>query len=244
MNPDSIGQAKKLFLEIRKGLSRYKHSVEVVVAPPFVYLSELERLSPSKRILLAAQDVFFEKSGAYTGEISLPMLKSVGVTHAIIGHSERRALGETDEDIYHDTVASIKSSVMTIVCVGENKRDSHGEYFNFVEHQITAAVADIPKSKLASLAIAYEPIWAIGTGKTATPEDVQEMRLFIQKVLTDMFGRTAAAKIRILYGGSVKAANAEELLTQGEVDGFLVGGASLKPKEFISIIKTTAQLNT
>lgn len=240
MNPQSIGAAKKLFLEVRKGIGAYKQKIDVVVAPPFPFLSELERLSPSRRIALAAQDVFYEPHGAYTGEVSLPMLKSVGVTYAVIGHSERRALGESEEDIAKDVEATVKNNVTPILCIGEKKRDSHGNYFNVVEKQFHSALARVAKTKASRLVIAYEPVWAIGTGDTATSDDIEEMRLFIQKLLADHFDRKTAGSVRILYGGSVTKKNAADILEGSGVDGFLVGGASLRGAEFTEIIKITA----
>ncbi len=236
MNPPTLGKAKKLFLKIQKALGRKKLRTYVSVAPPFTFISEMERLSPSQRIGLSAQDVFFENEGAHTGETSLPMLKSVGVSCIIIGHSERRAAGDTDEEICRDIQSVFKSTLTAIVCVGEKIRDKQGDYFNVVEAQLRSAIRVVPKAKLAQLVIAYEPVWAIGTGNHATAEDVYEMKLFITKVLTDHFGRKLVKKIRILYGGSVNAKNAQELLETGQADGFLVGGASLKASEFVAII--------
>ncbi len=236
MNPATVGAAKKLFLAIRKALGRKRLNVHIAVAPPFPFLSELERLSPSQRISLAAQDVFFEAIGAHTGEVSLPMLKSVGVTAVIVGHSERRARGESDHEIYEDVSTLFKSNVTGIICVGENERDDSGNFYSVVEAQLRSALRGVPKTKLKQLVIAYEPVWAIGTGAVATPEDVHEMKLFIQKILTDHFGRAGAEKVRVIYGGSVKKKNAAALLEEGQVDGFLIGGASLKAKEFVSII--------
>lgn len=238
MNPDTIGKAKKLFIEVRKHVSRKALKTYVAIAPPAPYFSELERLSPSQRVKLVAQDMFHEKDGAFTGEVSLNMLKSVGVEAVIIGHSERRALGDTNEEVRQNVEAALKSKITVVLCVGEKQRDSHGNYFTVVEDQLNSALTNVPKSQLKRLVIAYEPIWAIGTGDTATPEDVQEMRLFITKVLSDRFGRSAANAIRIMYGGSVKPNNADELMEVGQVDGFLVGGASLKSADFVSIIKT------
>ena len=166
------------------------------------------------------------------------MLKSVGVRYVIVGHSERRARGENNEEIGLDLKSVLKSKVNAILCVGETERDKQGNYFTAVEAQLRAALADVDKKELSNLSIAYEPVWAIGTGDTATPEDAYEMKLFIQKLLVDRFGRTAAEKIRILYGGSVNRTNAETLLTDGKVDGFLVGGASLKATDFGFIIDT------
>jgi len=237
MNPATLGKARKLFLDTRNALGRKKIHCDIAVAPPFPFLSEMQRLSPSQKIGLSAQDVFFESIGAHTGEVSIPMLKSVGVSSVIIGHSERRAAGESDEEIYKDIQAVFKTGVTAIVCVGEKQRDEHGNYFGIVEAQLRSAMRDIPKAKLSQLVIAYEPVWAIGTGATATAQDVHEMKLFIQKIIVDQFGRPALNKIRILYGGSVKKGNAQELLEIGHVDGFLIGGVSLKPKEFAEVIQ-------
>ena len=241
MNPATLGRAQQLFLDIRKGLGRRKSSVKVVVAPPFPFISEMERLAPSKRIELAAQDMFFEATGAYTGEVSLPMLKSVGVSYVIVGHSERRARGETDEDIYHDVQMLLKHKTTAIICVGEKKRDQQGNYFGVVEAQLRAALRDVTSAQLKNVVIAYEPVWAIGTGDNATPEDAHEMKLFIQKLIADRFSRRAVDRVRIIYGGSVKKSNAEELLIGGAVDGFLIGGASLRASDFISIVNSAEQ---
>jgi len=242
MNPVSLGEARKLFLAIRKSIIRRKLHATVSIAPPNIYLSELESLSPSERIELCAQDAYFEKSGTHTGEVSPWLLKSVGVTSVIIGHSERRAMGETDEIVLHKMEATLAAGLTAIVCVGETMRDSHGHYFTVVEKQLRSFLSKVPRKRLGQLVIAYEPIWAIskgdGKGKTATAEDAQEMKLFIQKTIADVCTRKAIEKVRIIYGGSVNAKNAEELLVKGEVDGFLVGGASLKATEFKSIIMT------
>lgn len=237
MNPPTTNAAKRLFREIKNGVAR-AGAAPVVIAPPFVYLSELKKIqSGSKKVVLGSQDVFWERSGAYTGEISIPMLKDLSVTHVIIGHSERRARGVTDDEVNLCAKAVLAAGLTAVVCVGEKERDTHGNYLSFVEKQARAALSGISKAKLARLTIAYEPIWAIGTGATATPADVHEMKLFIQKVLTHVYGRNYASKIRILYGGSVHAKNAEELLREGEADGFLIGGASLKPDEFVDIVQ-------
>jgi len=236
MNPPTLARAKKLFVDTRTRLKRRPTYVTPVVAPPFPFISEIARLSPSGRIALAAQDVFFESIGAHTGEVSVPMLKSVGVSMVIVGHSERRARGESDDEVYRDVQAVLRARVTAIICVGEQVRDAQGNYFSVVEAQLRAALRDVSDSDLKRVVIAYEPVWAIGTGKTAQPADAHEMKLFIQKVLSDRFSRAAVAKVPILYGGSVKKNNAAALLRVGEVDGFLIGGASLKPAEFVSII--------
>jgi triosephosphate isomerase (TIM) len=202
-----------------------------------VFLAELRPFATGKRTRLAAQDTFYERLGARTGEISPSMLKNMGVKYVIIGHSERRALGETDEVVQKKVAATLREELIAIVCVGEEKRDTHGNYLTHVEKQLRAALKGVPKAKLQNIVIAYEPVWAIGTGNNATPEDAHEMKLFIQKILSDLYGRNALAKIRILYGGSVTKGNAEELLNKGAVDGFLVGGASLRASEFATIAK-------
>ncbi len=236
MNPPTQGEARKLFIAVRKSIIRKRLQVTVSVAPPAVYLSDLETLSPSRRIELMAQDVSPEAPGAHTGEIGLSMLQSLSVTGVIIGHSERRAKGETNEQVNEKVRVVLKAGLTGVVCVGEQKRDSHGHYFNAVETQVRSVLEAVKRTQYNQLVIAYEPIWAIGTGETATPEDAQEMKLFIQKIIADVCGRKAIEKIRIIYGGSVKPHNAEALLTTGQVDGFLVGGASLKAADFTSII--------
>ncbi len=230
-------------MDVRKGVRRID-TVETVVAPPFPFLQPINKLSPSGRIGLAAQDMFYEQGGAHTGEVSLSMLQSVGVRYIILGHSERRAQGETDEVVAKKLELALKYKHTTIVCVGEQARDRKGDYLSFVSAQVRSILKTVSKTQLKHVVIAYEPIWAIGTGKTATPADALEMKLFIQKVIADTLGRAAVAKVRIIYGGSVKKHNAEALIREGHVDGFLIGGASLVPEEFISIVKTASSFAT
>jgi triosephosphate isomerase len=170
------------------------------------------------------------------------MLKSFEVEHVIVGHSERRARGEDDALIRKKIAQAVKAGLAPILCVGERERDAHGKYFSLIEGQIREALKGAPGSKLGRIAIAYEPIWAISTAtpnaRPATPEDAHEMIIFIRKVLTDLYGRTAAGRVRILYGGSVTEKNVEALVSGSGAQGFLVGGASLKPREFSYIVKT------
>ena len=239
MNPQSIGVAKRLATEI-KNKTLQLVGVDVVLVPPFVYLSTVEQVrNGSKKFALGAQDVHWEKTGAHTGEVSLPMLESLGITYVIVGHSERRAAGETNEKINKKLKSTIKTGMTAVLCVGEKKRDSGARYLNLVEKQIREACSGISKMKLNQLVVAYEPIWAIGTGNNATPEDAHEMKLFVKKILSDIYGRNQALGVRILYGGSVNPKNAEELISEGMVDGFLVGGASLQADDFTEIIKAT-----
>lgn len=209
-----------------------------MVAPPFPFLGEVAA-KVRKTLGVVAQDMSSEPTGAFTGSVSASMLVSLGVRGVIIGHSERRKAGMTNAAVEATVEAALKAKLMPIVCVGETERDTRGDFFDVVETQLAAALKRVPKAKLHEVVIAYEPVWAIGTGKNATPEDVEEMKLFIQKVLITTFGRALAPKVRILYGGSVNSKNVEELWAQASVDGFLVGGASLQPKEFATIIKAT-----
>ncbi len=238
MNPQSASLSVKLGSELKKSLQKL-NDVEVVIAPPFVYLDAISKIQNNgKTFRMGAQNVYYEKLGSYTGEVSHSMLGSFGVTHIILGHSERRRDSETDEVVNKKLIATIKAGMIGVVCIGEIKRDNAGHYLTYIEMQIRKALASVSKTKLTQVVIAYEPIWAIGTGDTATPEDVHEMKLFIEKVLSDIYGRNLAQKVRIIYGGSVNEKNAKELFVRGMVDGFLVGGASLHPSEFAQIVKS------
>jgi triosephosphate isomerase len=186
---------------------------------------------------LAAQDVYHQKLGPFTGEVSPAQLKDLGVEYVIIGHSERRADGETDAVVAKKVASALKHKLTPIVCVGETARDDSGEFFNVVEEQLRQLCADLTGQDIKKVVVAYEPIWAIGTGETATPQDVKEMQLFIISVLTKRYDRKVANSVRQLYGGSVKPHNAKELHEEGGMNGFLVGGASLKADDFTSIIK-------
>jgi triosephosphate isomerase len=239
MNPLSADAAVKLTSDIKKKLGNKKGVAEIFVAPPFPFLAQVGARAKRSRMHLAAQDAAAERAGAYTGEVSPAMLKSLGVELVILGHSERRAAGLTDQAVNARLLCALKEGHQAIVCVGEKERDSAGDYFGFIESQLRIGLHGVTSAQLRRLMIAYEPVWAIGTGTNATAENVQEMKLFIQKILTDLFGRSAAQKMIILYGGSVTPENAAELLEKGEADGFLVGGASLKSSSFAEIIHIT-----
>ena len=237
MNPQSVSLSTKLATDLKKNLQKIEH-IDVVIAPPHVYLDAVQKVKGDvKTFSLGAQNVHSEKLGPHTGEVSLTMLQGFGVSYVILGHSERRAEGESDEVVNKKLIATIKAGLTGVVCVGEIKRDHSGQYLSHVEAQVHKALASISKTKLGQVVIAYEPIWAIGTGNTATAGDVHEMKLFIEKVLSDMYGRNLTQKVRIIYGGSVNEKNAVELFTEGMVNGFLVGGASLHADEFTRIVK-------
>ena len=236
MNPQSLTQAKQIFLDIKKGLGRKERQTIVGIAPPYPFLETVHKLNVRDQIEVWAQSVSAHKAGAHTGRVSLSMLQSVGVTGVIIGHSECRAAGESDADVEDKIKATLKHSVPITVCIGEPARDADGSFYSLLESQLAHILSAIPKRKLHLLTIAYEPIWAIGSGTAATPADVQEMKLYIQKCIADRCGRSALAKVAIMYGGSVTKQNADALLRESQVDGFLIGGASLRASEFVQII--------
>lgn len=240
MNPQTDTVAKRLATEIKKALAR-QDDVEVVLTPPAPFLGIVHAVRGGGKVFaLGAQNVHPERLGAHTGEVSIPMLQSFDVRYVIVGHSERRKAGETEEAVHAKIDAVIKAGMHAVLCVGEVKRDHAAQYLSDIERQVRTACAGLSRAKLAHLIVAYEPVWAIGTGQTATPEDVHEMRLFIEKTLSDLYGRNYAQKVRILYGGSVQDKNAGELMQNGMIDGFLVGGASLSAKEFSGIVKAAA----
>ena len=238
MNPQSIAEAKKILGEIKNTAQKHP-SVLVMVAPPAIFLTELNRMA-GEAVALGVQNIHFEPLGAFTGEISPTMAVNSGAKFILVGHSERRAKGESNEEVAKKVLASLKVKLTPVVCVGERERDERGDFFLFIETQIELAFKDLPKTRLKDIIIAYEPIWAIGIGINATVEDIKEMQLFILKILTKHFGRSVASQVRIIYGGSVKADNATKLYQSGGIDGFLVGGASLNPAEFSAIIASAA----
>lgn len=239
MNPGTLARAEKLWLDTQKGLSGRQAHSDVAVAPPLLFVGNLKELAGSQKIELVAQDVSEYDAGAHTGEMSVSMFRSIGIKCSIVGHSERRADGLSNADVNKKILATLNAKSTAILCVGERERDGQGNYFSFVEEQIKSALLDVPTAGLRFVVIAYEPVWAIGTGENAVPADVEEMKLFIQKVLSDLYDRNTAERVRVLYGGSVTPDNVEELLEVGGVDGFLVGGASLETKKFVEIIKIT-----
>lgn len=218
-----------------KGVS----AVEVVVAPVFTVLPTLVGAVAGTPIALAAQDVFWEEEGAFTGEVSPRMLLDAGASHAIIGHSERREyFGETDATVNKKIRAALKGALVPIFCIGETlaAREA-GETFAVLERQLRGGLEGISAAQFAPVIIAYEPVWAIGTGKTATDAQAQEAHAFIRGVVTSIYGKESADKVRILYGGSVKPENIKGLMSCADIDGALVGGASLKGASFADIVR-------
>lgn len=238
MNPVTLADAAALGAAVAKGQKKLLEPY-VAVAPPFPYLAEVGKKVGKSTVALAAQDVYTQPLGPFTGEVSITQLKDLGVQYVIIGHSERRVLGETDELVREKVQAVLRHQLTPIVCVGERERDEQGNFFTFVEKQLRSLAEVLPAIAIKKVVIAYEPIWAIGTGNTATPDDVKEMQLFIEAVLTKLYDRPTAKKVRLLYGGSVKPDKAAELHKVGGMQGFLVGGASLKADDFAAIVKAT-----
>lgn len=216
--------------------------VEVVVCPPFTGLESAGKALEGSNVKLGAQNMHFEASGAFTGEISAPMLRAIFATHVILGHSERRTIfGETDELVNKKVLAALKHQLRPIFCVGETlaERES-GSTLKVVQTQLERGLDGVSKELAASVVIAYEPVWAIGTGKVATTEQAQEVHAFIRGLLTNLFTESVAQKLRILYGGSMKPSNAPELLSQKDIDGGLIGGASLEARSFVELVTAAA----
>ncbi len=231
-------EARSLTEAVSETASSVKN-VEVLLCPPFVLLDTVCDAIGDGPVKLGAQNVYNEPSGAYTGEISAKMLVDAGCGFVIIGHSERRQFfGETDASVRHKVKAALDVGLTPVVCVGETLDEREdGSTALVIERQVNGALERFKPEEVQKMVIAYEPVWAIGTGKTATPDTAQEVHAFIRNWLKKTFGKQVAAEMRILYGGSMKPSNAEELLSQPDIDGGLIGGASLKADDFSAIIK-------
>lgn len=236
MNPPSIEEAKKIAGEVKRGLRQIKKS-QVVICPPFVYLGTLSNF-PSGSFFLGSQDAFYEPIGHFTGEVSFSQLLDFKINFVILGHSERRAMGESDQVINKKVKAVVGEGMTAILCVGEKERDHHGDYLSFVRKQITEGLKDVSGKILDRVVVAYEPIWAVGAKQAMPPEEIHEMSIFIRKTLRDMYG-LASDNVRVLYGGAVNTVDAGRIIKGGFVNGLLIGRESLKPKDFVQIIKLT-----
>jgi triosephosphate isomerase len=240
MNKTSA-EAAELAREIVLAVAN-RPDVDVVVCPPFTAIESVAKVVEGSAIKLGAQNMHHEASGAFTGEISAPMLRAFFATHVILGHSERRTLfGEIDSFINKKVLAALKNQLRPILCVGETLAEREaGSTLKVVQTQVEACLEGVSKELATNVIIAYEPVWAIGTGKNATADQAQEVHAFIRGLLTKIFGAQPAGRIRILYGGSMKPANAPELLAQKDIDGGLIGGASLEVRSFIELINAAA----
>ncbi len=237
----SLQQGIALASEINTLIAEKVHNdVNVIFAPPFIHLSEINKIVDKEKISVAAQNCASEPKGAFTGEVSAEMLKSTGAGYVIIGHSERRTYFEEDNQTLNRKInLALENELTPIFCCGEqlNEREA-GKYFDVVTQQIKEALFVLSKDDFRKIIIAYEPVWAIGTGKTATSEQAQEMHKFIRKIIATNFGNEIAQDTSILYGGSCNPSNAKELFANPDVDGGLIGGASLKAQDFVDIINS------
>ena len=239
----TLREGQELAIALRRELYQIE-DVDIVVCPPYTLLAYLADALETSNILIGAQDVYWQDEGAFTGEVSPVMLKDIGCKFVIIGHSERRAyFGETNESVNNKIKASLRHDLTPIVCVGEtlSERES-GQTFKVLDDHIENGLKGITDTDILKIVIAYEPVWAIGTGKTATSQQAQEAQKYIRDLLRKMYNNDIADTIRIQYGGSVKPENITELMREPDVDGALVGGASLKVETFVEIVKKASEI--
>ena len=231
--PEAVAMVKEL-----KGKIADVKDVDVLICPTFTAIAALANEAKGSNINIGAQDIFWEAKGAFTGEIAPNMLVDAGCTYVIIGHSERRQyFGETNETVNKKVKAALANGLIPVVCVGETLKEREDDVtFKVIESQIREGLKDLSKEEAAKIVIAYEPVWAIGTGKTATPDQAQEVHAFARKIYGEMYGEVCQ-QVRILYGGSVKPDNVKELMKKEDIDGGLVGGASLKADSFEALVK-------
>ena len=236
---ESLPKAKELAGKVTRTASRLKRT-EVVVCPPDAFAGSLAPSITRGSVRLGAQDVSMETEAARTGETSVHMLKSIGATYVIVGHSERRSMGESNATVAAKTARALKVGLTPILCVGERERDLRGEFLAFLEHQIRESLSGVTKGKAPQVVIAYEPVWAIGkrSDDAVTPHVLHETALFIKKILVSLYGRNIGTSMKILYGGSVEAPNAAALVVDGAVEGLLVGHASTDAGEFSAILQS------
>ncbi len=233
MNPLDIKTAKALVVSTTKALKSNKY--DVAICPPFPFLGTF---AGQKKPALGAQDVYIEKTGAYTGEVSAPMLRSFGVSFVIVGHSERRAMGEKSDMVAKKAVSALKSKITPVICVGEQKRDASAEHWQEIKWQLVDSLQGIAKNDAKNIIVAYEPVWAIGKDAVGVldPDSIEESIIYIKKVLAEMYGIAIAEKIRVIYGGSVDTKNAKHILAKINVGGLLVGRASINSRDFTTIL--------
>lgn len=228
MNPENLKEAKNLAKKSRVHASKLKRT-ELVLCPPTLYI---ESLKSKGKVKIGAQNSSTEDKGSYTGEISPYQLKASGAEYVILGHSERRKLGENDEMVAKKVVRAVVAGLTPIVCIGENIHDADGAYLEELKRQLLTSLVSLKPSDLWQVVIAYEPVWAVGAAQAMTPHDIYETTLYLKKILTDTYGPTIAPTVRMLYGGSADASNAAEIMKEGKVDGLLVGRQSLEPDTF------------
>lgn len=235
---EAIEMLKKLISLVKK-----VNSVDIVVIPPFTALNSAVKTVKNTNIMVGAQNMYYEERGAFTGEISPIFLKDLGCKYVVLGHSERRNIfNESDELINKKLKEALNLDLIPIVCIGEHLEEREaGKTKSIIENQFNRTFKDLKSEELSRVIIAYEPIWAIGTGKTATPEQAEDIHIFIRKLVANVYGKNTAETVRIQYGGSIKPANAKEIFEKENIDGGLVGGASLQAKSFYEIIKAAEE---
>ncbi len=237
-NPLTLKEAKNIAKGIIKNSKKYKN-VDVVLCPSHLHIEEISKMQMEKTVAIGAQDAFSDNTGAHTGEVTVDMIREIGTDYVIVGHSERRAMGETEQDVAKKLRAVLDNKMKVILCIGEQERDVDGNYLAFVHDQLRHSLGDVTKKDISNIIIAYEPVWAIGKSELEAMKgvDMHEMTIFIQRIFNDAFGKESVKKLKILYGGSVSPVNAGDILENGKVDGFLVGRQSLYPDSFGEIIK-------
>lgn len=239
MNPDTKEEALRNFKKI-KTVAGKMENVQTVVAMPSLYVGSLAKNQAGHRCVIGAQNISTEERGSFTGEVSASQVKSFGVNYVLVGHSERRAMGETNREVSQKIRLAIKYAMIPVVCIGEMSRGRKGEHYKFVRDQVVESFEGIPSAALPRIVIAYEPVWAISSNKgaeVATPDDAEEMIIFIQKVLAEHYKLKKTPKMTFLYGGSSNSLNASDLLKKEVIGGLLPGKASLDPEEFIKMLK-------
>lgn len=242
MHPKTLDAAADLFDAVKEQTVRIR-GAHIVLCPPFVYLPELTAMYRGSRIAFGAQDAHWESTGSFTGEVSAAQLADLGADYVILGHSERRAMGETSETIARKAGAVLAAGLSPIICVGEDERDQDGAYLAAVRQEVTESIAGIGPKQLGRVILAYEPRWAIGKGADAAlpGDELYAMVVLLRKIVTEMHDRAAAQRVRVLYGGSAEPANAGTLITRGGVDGLLVGHASLRAETFTELIRAAVR---
>lgn len=238
MNPATWREAKLLFEATRKAAEAAKN-VTVIVAPPAIFLRDIASSYKGRRIALAAQNVHQQATGSFTGEVSVTQARDAKASYVIVGHAERRAMGETNDDARQKVAAALAEKMTPILCVGEHTRSASGEHFTFVRDQLAIGLADVQPGKLSKVLLAYEPVWAIGATRPMSAADMHEMAIFIRKSVVDRFG-PPGMNVKILYGGSIDDSNAEDMLEHGDVNGLLIGRASADPKKVAALLSAIA----
>jgi len=241
MNPESLEEAKKLGDEIRKKIVKTKRTT-VVLCPPAVFFNSLKPKIATKNIKYGFQNVHPESSGSFTGEVSARMAKNMKAEYVIVGHSERRLMGETNEIVGKKVSSVIKNGMTAVLCVGEKEIDENAHHLIFVRDQIVKGLSGLKNEDLTKLVIAYEPVFAIGASKPISGHEIHQRNIFIKKILTGLYGKEKAFSVPILYGGSVNSENAKKIVVEGSVDGLLVGRDSLKALNFAEIVKSIDSL--